>query len=588
MVKQLNEKKIFFSIVDKSSNLLVFFMIIFSIIFILLSNAVTLRRDKSILFSRVAIIVLLYSSLLAISGLYINYLDTGIGLYGGLFHATSTTQVFHIFIFVISAFILQLTAFYPRKVWLPEYSSINKLFLYDFLYYRTKIVNKMGEQFQIIEYPLILLFIITGAIFLLSASDLVSIFLSVELQSYGLYLLSTIYRNSEQATSGGLTYFLLGGLSSCFILLGTGLLYANSGTTNLDGIYIITSLSDLANDNSNNIIYGYKSYYINSSLLILSVGFLFKVSAAPFHFWSPDVYDAIPTIVTTFVAIVAKISIFIFLLELVHYTSNNLFNFQFTWTTTLLVSSLLSLIIGTVVGLTQFRIKRLFAYSTISHVGFILLALSINSIESIQAFIFYLMQYSISNLNAFIILISIGFSLYCYINDDKEFKQLLDKNNSPIQLISQLKGYFYINPILALSLAITIFSFVGIPPLIGFFAKQMVLSAALDNGYIFMALVAILTSVISAVYYLNIIKQVFFDKTDYKINPELINIKLDGNILKNNVLVQNLNFNTNNIVLSSYLTITISILTLVILLFMFVPQEWLSLANILALIIFNS
>jgi len=563
-------------------------MIIFSIIFILLSNAVTLRRDKSILFSRVAIIVLFYASLLAISGLYFNSLDTGIGLYGGLFHATSTTHVFHIFIFFISALILQLTAFYPRRVWLPEYSSINKLFLYNFLYYRTKIVNKMGEQFQIIEYPLILLFIISGAIFLVSTSDLVSIFLSIELQSYGLYLLSTIYRNSEQATSGGLTYFLLGGLSSCFILLGTGLLYANSGTTNLDGIYIITSLSDLANDNSSNLIYGYKSYYINSSLLILSVGFLFKVSAAPFHFWSPDVYDAIPTIVTTFVAIVAKISIFVFLLELVHYTSNSLFNFQFTWTTTLLVSSLLSLIIGTVVGLTQFRIKRLFAYSTISHVGFILLALSINSIESIQAFIFYLMQYSISNLNAFIILISIGFSLYCYINDDKEFKQLVDKNNSPIQLISQLKGYFYINPILAISLGITIFSFVGIPPLIGFFAKQMVLSAALDNGYIFMTLVAILTSVISAVYYLNIIKQVFFDKTDYKINPELSNIKLDGNIMKNNVLVQNLSFSTNSIVLSSYLTITISILTLVILLFIFVPQEWLSLANILALIIFNS
>jgi len=183
------------------------------------------------------------------------------------------------------------------------------------------------------------------------------------------------------------------------------------------------------------------------------------------------------------------------------------------------------------------------------------------------------MQYSISNLNAFIILISIGFSLYCYINDDKEFKQLVDKNNSPIQLISQLKGYFYINPILALSLAITIFSFAGIPPLIGFFAKQMVLSAALDNGYVFITLVAILTSVISAVYYLNIIKQMFFDKTDYEINPELTNIKLDGNIMKNNILVQNLSFNTNSIVLSSYLTITISILTLVILLFMFVPQE---------------
>ena len=562
-------------------------MVIFSMLFLLLSNAVTLRRDKSILFSRVAIIVLLYSSLLAMASLYITYLDTGIGLYGGLFHATSTTQIFHIFIFLISAAILQLTGFYPRRVWIAEYSSINKLFLYNFLYYRTKIVNKMGEQFKIIEYPLILLFIITGAIFLVSTSDLVSIFLSIELQSYGLYLLSTLYRNSELATSGGLTYFLLGGLSSCFILLGTSLLYANSGTTNLDGIYIITSLSDLANDSSNNILYWYKSYYINFSLLILSVGFLFKVSAAPFHFWSPDVYDAIPTIVTTFVAIVAKISIFIFFLELVHYTSNSLFNFQFSWTSSLLVSSLLSLIIGTVVGLTQFRIKRLFAYSTISHVGFILLALSINSIESIQAFIFYLMQYSISNLNAFIILISIGFSFYYYVNDSDEFKQLADKNNSPIQLISQLKGYFYINPVLALSLAITIFSFVGIPPLIGFFAKQMVLSAALDSGYVFLTLVAILTSVISAVYYLNIIKQVFFDKPDYKINPELININLHGNIIKNNILIKKLTFKADNIILSSSLTITISVLTLIVLLFIFVPQEWLSMANILALIVFN-
>jgi len=562
-------------------------VIIFSILFLLLSNAVTLRRDKSILFSRVAIIVLLYSSLIALATLYFTYLDRGIGLYGGLFHATSTTQVFHIFIFLISAVILQLTGFYPRKVWVADYSSISKLFLYNFIYYRTKIMDKMGEQFKIIEYPLILLFIITGAVFLVSTSDLVSIFLSIELQSYGLYLLSTLYRNSELATSGGLTYFLLGGLSSCFILLGTSLLYANSGTTNLDGIYIITSLSDIGNESTSNILYWYKSYYINFSLLILSVGFLFKVSAAPFHFWSPDVYDAIPTIVTTFVAIVAKISIFVFLLELVHYTSNSLFAFQFSWTSSLLVSSLLSLIIGTVVGLTQFRIKRLFAYSTISHVGFILLALSINSIESIQAFIFYLMQYSISNLNAFIILISIGYSLYYYVNKSKEYKQLLDKKNSPIQLISQLKGYFYINPILALSFAITIFSFVGIPPLIGFFAKQMVLSAALDSGYVFLTLVAILTSVISAVYYLNIIKEIFFYEHINKINRAFLNIDFHGNIIKNNKLIEKLTFKLNNITLSSSLTITISLLTLIILLFIFVPQEWLSMANILALILFN-
>jgi NADH-ubiquinone oxidoreductase chain 2 len=230
-------------------------MLTFSILFLLLSNAVTLRRDKSILFSRVAIIVLVYSFLLAIYSLLINNSFKGIGLFGGLFHVTSLTHIFQIFIFLISAVILQLTAFYPRRAWIKNYSSLNKLILYNLVYYRSKIINKMGEQFKIIEYPLILLFIITGATFLVSTSDLVSIFISIELQSYGLYLLSTLYRNSELATSGGLTYFLLGGLSSCFILLGTGLLYANSGTTNLDGMYIITSLSDLANDISNHILY---------------------------------------------------------------------------------------------------------------------------------------------------------------------------------------------------------------------------------------------------------------------------------------------------------------------------------------------
>src|SRR6202035_554184 len=162
-------------------------MLIFSILFLLLSNAVTLRRDKSILFSRVSIIILLYSALLAKNSLYIPSIDGGIGLYSGLFHMTSITQVFHIFIFLVST------------------------------------------------------------------SDLVSIFLSIELQSYGLYLLSTLYRNSELATSGGLTYFLLGGLSSCFILLGTSILYSNSGLTNLDSLYVITSLSDITNND--NILY---------------------------------------------------------------------------------------------------------------------------------------------------------------------------------------------------------------------------------------------------------------------------------------------------------------------------------------------
>jgi NADH-ubiquinone oxidoreductase chain 2 len=554
-------------------------MLTSSILFLLLSNAVSTRRDIGILYNRIAILILIYCILNEISSLSI--VSKGIGLHGGLLLITNITQIFHIFVFIVSALILTLTSFYPRKIWIKEYSSIKDLFLYNFVYYNTKIINKMGEHLKIIEYPLILLFIITGAILLMSTNDLVSIFLAIELQSYGLYILSTIYRNSELSTTGGLIYFLLGGLSSCFILLGTGLLYANSGSTSLDSLYIISSISDL---NSTDL--WYKPYYINLALVLFSIGFLFKVSAAPFHFWSPDVYDAIPTIVTTFVAIIAKISIFILLLQLVYYTKTNFSSEQsMNWTFILLISSLFSLIIGTVVGLTQFRIKRLFAYSTISHVGFILLALGISSVESTQAFIFYLTQYSISNLNAFIILIAIGFSLYHYTSDNKEHEELKDKTNSPIQLVSQLKGYYYINPVLALSLTITIFSFVGVPPLVGFFGKQMVLSAALDKGLIFLSLVAILTSVVGGIYYLSIIKEMFFDLPEYNLKTNV----LQGNILtKNKVVIKNVNFDQNNISISSPISFVISVITMTILLFIFINKEWLSMGTILVQQLFNN
>jgi NADH-ubiquinone oxidoreductase chain 2 len=235
------------------------------------------------------------------------------------------------------------------------------------------------------------------------------------------------------------------------------------------------------------------------------------------------------------------------------------------------LSSLISLIIGSILGLTQFRIKRLFAYSTISHIGFILLALSISNIESTQAFFFYLIQYSISNLNAFIILITIGYSffslVYKDINLSNESKDLKDMNNSPIQLIYQLKGYFKINPLLSVSLAITLFSFIGVPPLIGFFGKQMILSAALDNGYIFITFIAILTSVISAVYYLVIVKNIFFDNNEYKENS-------------------NLNNNTLNVSISSSLTNVIALITMLILLFILIPKEFFNLSNIISIMLY--
>lgn len=585
-------------------------MLVVTLINILISNALTIKKDKSILYSRIVMITLVLSALVTLNNLYILSLDKGVALYGGLFHTTPYTQTFSIFILIISAVILNLTSFYPRKLYTTEWTLLSllsfskltsKVNTYLSANMQSIVSNKNSEQFKIIEYPLIVLFVIIGALFLMSGSNLISLFLSIELQSYGLYILSTLYRDSEKATGAGLTYFLLGGLSSCFILLGSSLLYINSGTTSLEAIYLINSISEISfsslpvlSDNIN-IDYSsslYKPYYMHLSLIILAVGFLFKVSAAPFHFWSPDVYDAIPTIVTTFVAIIAKISIFIFFLELVYYTCGGDYKSfaVFSWSNCLLISSLASLIIGSILGLVQKRIKRLYAYSTISHVGFILLGLSVNSVESVQAYIFYIIVYTISNLNAFLILLAIGYSLFIYVNNNEDYTNIqtvglsntsleplkrdtLDKNNSPIQLISELKGYFYINPYLAVSLAITLFSFVGVPPLFGFFAKQMILSAALDSGYFFITLVAILTSVIGAVYYLGLIKQIFFFSSDYKLNPSIN--------AYNSTLV-------NNIVLSSGLTLSISMITLTLIAFIFTPNEWLNVANILTILLFNS
>ena len=562
-------------------------MLTLLLIFLLVSNALTVRRDKSILFSRIVIKTFLLASFIAYNNIHLKALENGIGIYGGLFNVTTITQSFNIFMLLVGATILSITAFFPRKIYVEKYSSIYDILSSTLLYNKNIISNKTGKHFRIIEYSLIIVFILYGGIFLISTADIVSVFLSIELQSYGLYILSSIYRDSEPATASGLTYFLLGGLSSCFILLGSALLYVNTGTTNLDNIYVITSISEI--NNFSNSMYLFQPHYFHISLIIMAVGFLFKVSAAPFHFWSPDVYDGIPTIVTTFVAIMAKISIFIFFLELVYYTEYNYLSFS--WKNIFILSSLFSLIIGSVLGLTQSRIKRLFAYSTISHVGFILLALSINTSESIQAFIFYILQYTISNLNAFIILISIGFSLYLYTykEEKEEVKsKLIDAENSPIQLISQIKGYFYINPFIAISLAITLFSFVGIPPIIGFFSKQMILSAALDNGYVFMSLVAILTSVIGAGYYLNLIKQIFFYDNDYEVNSATNKLNITGYISSDyNGELKKITFSSNNIILSSSLSISISVITLLLLLFIYIPEEWFDIVSILTLTLFT-
>lgn len=602
-------------------------MLIYSLLVLLLSNSINNRRDISILFSRISTLILINTIYIVYINIQTIFINNGIILFGGLLTIKTYTLIFTCFILFLTIFILGLNSVYPKHFHTTHHeyvetssnekdktsNTLNKSYytLPSTGFFSTPFVdstptneiknkiyssnsflnsfNTTAENFRIIEYPLIILFTITGAIFLMSSSDIISIFLSLELQSYGLYLVSSIYRNSEYSVKAGLTYFLLGGLSSCIILLGLSYLYINTGNTSLENIYMINSIansfaSDLVIDTNGSAatgdlegsVYGnlwiynhvYSQYYnMQLPLSIISVGFLFKIAAAPFHFWSPDVYDAIPTVVTTFVAVIPKISLLILLFDLTLFTEYNVVSLS--WTNNILISSILSLIIGSILGLVQYRIKRLFAYSTISHIGFILLGLGINTLDSSRALFFYIIQYSVSNLNAFFILIVIGHSLYFYIEKNK----LTTKNNncSPIFLLSQLKGYFFINPMLAISLSLTLFSFVGVPPLVGFFGKQMILSTAIDNGYIFIVFIGILTSVISAIYYLVLVKIIFFENNDYVFNYKGLEIlnKRKGLSVEKGLSIHS----RGNYVLSNFTSFTISLFTLLITSFIFYDQE---------------
>lgn len=456
-------------------------MLVLGIFSLMMAVALPTVRISPILLIRVTSIILLFAAALSFNASYIQAIGSGVGIYSGLFQVTSFSQVVDTFIFLIAAFVI--------LPWAPAKFGAN--------------VNTTATSTavpSIPEYALIILFTTCGASFLVSSADLVSMYLSIELQSFAVYILAALYRDSESATSAGLKYFLLGGLSSGLILLGSALVYAYTGLTSFEGIYSLLSVT------TEDSITG----PVTIGLTITVVGFLFKIAAAPFHNWAPDVYDGTPTIVTTWLTIMPKISILVFLLELQTGLSGVTLTLPFVtegfsvWKNLLLISSMLSLIIGTVVGLAQFRIKRLFAYSTISHVGFLLLALAINTEESIESFIFYLVQYSITNLNAFLILLSFGY----VISQARATSQGTD-----IQFISELKGQFRSNPLLGLSLATCLFSMAGIPPLMGFFAKQMVLYSATHSGYYFMSFVAIIVSVISAAYYLRIVRVIHFDSS---------------------------------------------------------------------------
>lgn len=552
------------------------------------------------LFLRITSIVFLFAGVLSLNALYIQSIGSGIGIYSGLFHVTVTSQLLEVFLLIIGSLIL---VAWPLKHNLINFSGKNKI---DELQ-----VNKYAS-----EYSLIVLFSTLGSLLLVSSSDIVSMYLSIELQSFGLYILASLYKESESATSAGLKYFLLGGLSSCLILLGAGLVYAFTGLTNFEAIYSLTSVSQMTGD-SNNFIQG-----LSLGLILIVVGFLFKISAAPLHNWSPDVYDDSPTIVTIWLTIMAKISILVLLLELqtqigliggfsslfisnggylevLSSTSllelgngivlypltllsqalslenlmplNSSTSSVYVLKNLLLISSLLSLIIGTVVGLAQNKIKRLLAYSTISHIGFMLLALAINTEQSIDSLIFYIIQYTITNLNTFLIIIALSYIInQSLIKEDKKLILYI----KDLKFLSELKGQFYSNPLLSLSLTICLFSMAGTPPLIGFFSKQFVLYSAIQSGYYFMAIVAIIVSVVSASYYLKIIKILHTESENTS------EVALPSSNGLNNTNTVSLSLLTN---FHSYL---ISILTLTILLFVIKPSLILNSTQLLSLSLF--
>jgi NADH-ubiquinone oxidoreductase chain 2 len=556
-------------------------MIFISILTLIVAKALPLLNNKisSIHFTRIASIIFIYTGAITLNCLYIQSIGSGIGIYSGLFHITQISQLIEIFLFIIGGLILigwpqvlpippllvalqrqplsedrrsageggrkkDTNLLYPNLPLQIEQNSLESSKKFLFTPWPAALGAK-AESYST-DYSIIVLFSILGSSLLISSFDLISLYLSIELQSFGLYVLSTLYRDSESSTSAGLKYFLLGGLSSCLILLGSGLIYSYTGVTNFESLYLLNSISDI---DQQYVIQG-----LSLGLIIIFVGFLFKIAAAPLHNWSPDVYDGTPTIVTTWLTIIPKISILIFLLELqsqigiiggiktkilsgTGYLTTiesmpSLLSLEGGFAliglpvlkTLLLISSILSLIIGSLLGLAQIRIKRLLAYSTISHIGFLLLALAINTEQSIDSFLFYLIQYTITNLNIFLIILALSYIIYAptqtssplfgsmhSIEKDYDLKILNTKigNIRDIGYISELKGLFFSNPLLSLSLGICLFSMAGIPPLIGFFSKQFVLYSALQNGYYFISLIAIIVSVISASYYLKIIKVIY-------------------------------------------------------------------------------
>lgn len=343
--------------------------------------------------------------------------------------------------------------------------------------------NKI-TKILVFEYYVLILFALLGLFCLSSSFDFLSIYLSLELQSLSFYILACIKRRSVFSTEAGLKYFLLGAISSSFLLFGISFIYGFSGTTNIESLYYLFLDSTSTN---NDILY----ILIKIGFFFFSFGLIFKLGLVPFHIWVADVYEGAPTYVTAIFAVLPKIALFIVFIRLFKITSPNI------WQTYALSLGLLSAILGALGALAQTKFKRLLAFSGISHLGYVIIGLSCGTIEGFQACLFYILIYMATSI--------FFWGLALSVEDTK----------SRTLYLSDIINWVKTNPYLGFTTILVAFSLAGIPPLGGFFAKFAVFAASANASFYLATLVGLLSSAIGILYYLRLVKVIAFEDTGW-------------------------------------------------------------------------
>ncbi len=369
------------------------------------------------------------------------------------------------------------------------------------------------EGLNSFEFIILILLSTCSMLFLISSADFISMYLAIEMQSLCFYVMAALKRNSEFSTEAGLKYFLLGAFSSGLLLFGCSLIYGFTGCTEFAQLGKIFECGQAFPGESAQLLGEGGSKYVFTEIMsvrgcelgmiFILVGFLFKCTAVPFHMWAPDVYEGAPTAVTAFFSIAPKIALFGVLLRVF---LSSFYDFMGPWQKMLIFCSLASMILGALAAMSQNKMKRLLAYSSIGHVGYLLVGLCCGTLEGVQALLIYLTVYIVMTINLFAIIL-----LHLGIHDTPSAVSI-----SPwvqrVKYTTDLTQLGNTNPLLALSLAVTMFSIAGIPPLAGFYSKAALFFAAVSSSQYLLAVFGVLTSVVSCFYYIRLVQIMYFEK----------------------------------------------------------------------------